>query len=94
MLILTSFRRLGAADEVAAAAAKQGCFVTVLEMAERVIARCVPSMIGVRIASWHRAAGVLLRLGCAVRRVKPEAHCLRIVARVRQPRKHYKRFET
>ncbi|MFB6464072.1 FAD-dependent oxidoreductase [Bradyrhizobium tunisiense] len=35
--------------EVAAAATKQGCLVTALEMAERVMARCVPSLIGARI---------------------------------------------
>ncbi|MCA6120010.1 FAD-dependent oxidoreductase [Bradyrhizobium sp. WSM 1738] len=40
--------------EVAAAATKLGCCVTVLEMSERVMARWVPSMIGARIESWYR----------------------------------------
>lgn len=65
--------------EVAAAATNQGCLVTVLEMAERVMARCVPSVIGARIEGWHRAAGVQLRLACPVRDVKAEPDCLRIV---------------
>lgn len=64
--------------EVAATAAKQGCCVTVLETAERVMARCVPPVIGARIESWHRAAGVQLRLACPVRDVRREQHCLHI----------------
>ncbi|MBH5396259.1 FAD-dependent oxidoreductase [Bradyrhizobium sp. CNPSo 4010] len=64
--------------EVAAAAARQGCLVTVLELADRVMARCVPSRISARIESWHRAADVQLRLSCPVRDVRAERDCLRI----------------
>ncbi|MFB6453369.1 NAD(P)/FAD-dependent oxidoreductase [Bradyrhizobium tunisiense] len=64
--------------EVAAAATKHGCVVTVLELADRVMARCVPPLISERVERWHRAAGVEFRLTCPVRDVKPEQRCLRI----------------
>lgn len=64
--------------EVAAAATALGCVVTVLEMADRVMARCVPPTIGTRIEAWHRQAGVTLNLACPLHAVTPETSCLRL----------------
>lgn len=64
--------------EVAAAATTVGCAVTVLEMADRVMARCVPAAIGARIEAWHRQAGVALHLSCPLHAVTPETGCLRL----------------
>src|SRR5690606_10888816 len=50
--------------EVAAAACRIGCAVTVLEAGDRVMARSVPDAIGAFVADWHRDAGVTLRLSC------------------------------
>lgn len=64
--------------EVAAAAIERECAVTVLEAADRVMARCVPASVGARIERWHRDAGVDLRLANCVQAVKSESDCLRL----------------
>ena len=64
--------------EVAAAATAIGCTVTVLEVADRVMARCVPAAISARILAWHHAAGVQVHLGCALEAITPENECLRL----------------
>lgn len=64
--------------EVAAAAVQLGCAVTVLEMGERVMARCVPAAIGERVEGWHRAAGVALEFGCRLEAIRPEPDALHL----------------
>jgi NADPH-dependent 2,4-dienoyl-CoA reductase/sulfur reductase-like enzyme len=54
--------------EVASAARKHGCDVTVLEAADRLMGRALPEEIGVAFASLHRANGVDVRLGDGVAR--------------------------
>lgn len=49
--------------EVAASARRVGCAVTVLEAADRLMARAVPPPISARIEGLHRRYGVALRLG-------------------------------
>jgi anthranilate 1,2-dioxygenase ferredoxin reductase subunit len=57
--------------EVAASARQLGCAaVTVLEAADRLMARCVPPAISAMAAELHRGQGVTLRLGCAVRAIR------------------------
>ncbi|MDB5379796.1 MAG: pyridine nucleotide-disulfide oxidoreductase family protein [Rubritepida sp.] len=65
--------------EVAAAAIQLGCAVTVLEMGERAMARCVPEAISTRIEAWHRAAGVVLEFGCPLTAIRPESDALHLV---------------
>jgi NADPH-dependent 2,4-dienoyl-CoA reductase/sulfur reductase-like enzyme len=55
--------------EVAASARRLGCAVTVLEAADRLLARGMPAAIADLVAGLHRAQGVELRLGTAVRAV-------------------------
>ena len=57
--------------EVAASARQLGCAVTVLEAAERLMARCVPPAISAMAAELHRGHGVELRLSCALRAIRP-----------------------
>ncbi|MBX9701386.1 MAG: FAD-dependent oxidoreductase [Acetobacteraceae bacterium] len=52
--------------EVAASARQLGCAVSVLEAADRLMARCVPPAISDRYADLHRGQGVALHLGCAL----------------------------
>ncbi len=47
--------------EVAAAARLRGCAVTVLEMADLPLTRCIPPFLGRHYAELHRAHGVALR---------------------------------
>jgi NADPH-dependent 2,4-dienoyl-CoA reductase/sulfur reductase-like enzyme len=54
--------------EVASAARKHGCDVTVLEAAERLMGRALPEDIGAAFATLHRANGVDVRLGDGVTR--------------------------
>jgi anthranilate 1,2-dioxygenase ferredoxin reductase subunit len=65
--------------EVAAAAVQLGGAVTVLEMGDRAMARCVPATISARIEAWHRAAGVVLEFGCRLTAIQPEPEALRLV---------------
>jgi NADPH-dependent 2,4-dienoyl-CoA reductase/sulfur reductase-like enzyme len=65
--------------EVAAAAVQLGCAVTVLEMGDRAMARCVPAAISARIEGWHRAAGVVLEFGCTLTAIRPEPAALCLV---------------
>jgi NADPH-dependent 2,4-dienoyl-CoA reductase/sulfur reductase-like enzyme len=54
--------------EVASAARKHGCDVTVLEAADRLMGRALPEDIGAAFASLHRTNGVDVRLGDGVAR--------------------------
>ncbi|MCW8087554.1 NAD(P)/FAD-dependent oxidoreductase [Sabulicella glaciei] len=64
--------------EVAAAAIQCDCMVTVIEMGERAMARCVPKEVSDQIEGWHRAAGVALEFGCRLAVVNPEKDALRL----------------
>lgn len=52
--------------EVAAAARVRGCAVTVLELADLPLQRCIPPFLGRHYAELHRAHGVVLRTGTRV----------------------------
>lgn len=52
--------------EVAAAARALGCEVTVVEAADRLLARAVPAAAGEQVARAHRASGIRLELGRGV----------------------------
>ncbi|MBS7813643.1 NAD(P)/FAD-dependent oxidoreductase [Roseococcus pinisoli] len=65
--------------EVAAAAIQLGCAVTVLEMGERAMARCVPEAVSARIEAWHRAAGVVLEFGCPLTAIRPQPDAIHLV---------------
>ena len=52
--------------EIAAAARKRGCAVTVIESMHRLLARAVPEEIADVVADTHRANGVDLRIGTSV----------------------------
>lgn len=56
--------------EVASSARQLGCAVTVLEAADRLMARCVPPAVSEMAAALHRDHGVVLHLGCTVRRIE------------------------
>lgn len=60
--------------EVSASAVKCGCRVTVLELADRVMARVSPAPITEYLARRHEAAGIELRLGVAVERISGQEH--------------------
>jgi 3-phenylpropionate/trans-cinnamate dioxygenase ferredoxin reductase subunit len=59
--------------EVAASARGLGVEVTVLEREPRLLARVASAALAERLAARHAAAGVVLRSGCGVRAVVPEA---------------------
>jgi len=59
--------------EVAASARQRGCPVTVLEAADRLMARCVPPVISAMAAELHRRHEVVLHLGCALRSILPRS---------------------
>jgi anthranilate 1,2-dioxygenase ferredoxin reductase subunit len=64
--------------EVAASARNKGCAVTVLEAAERAMARCVPETISKIIEGWHRQAGANLSFSCPLFFIKNEKNSLRL----------------
>lgn len=55
--------------EAAATAVERGCQVTVVEFAERLMSRVVPSVVAEQIHARHTAAGCNLRLGVGVERL-------------------------
>ncbi|REE99560.1 NAD(P)/FAD-dependent oxidoreductase [Thermomonospora umbrina] len=57
--------------EVATAAARRGCAVTVVEAADTPLANAVGTLIGGRTARWYAEAGVELRTGVRVAAVEP-----------------------
>ncbi|MFN0161643.1 MAG: NAD(P)/FAD-dependent oxidoreductase [Burkholderiales bacterium] len=59
--------------EVAASARTLGCEVTVVEAAPRLCQRTVPPAVSAHLLENHRAHGVTVRLGDAVREVKADA---------------------
>ena len=59
--------------EVASSALKRGLAVTVVEREAALLDRALPAAIAGHVALQHRAAGVTLRLGVAVKRIHGEA---------------------
>lgn len=59
--------------EVAAAAMKAGCVVTVIEAAETLLSRALPAEVGAFLLRRHRAAGVEFRFGVVVDAVRDGA---------------------
>ena len=58
--------------EVAAAARLRGCAVTVLELADLPLMRCLPPILGRHYAELHRAHGVDLHMGTRVLGIRDE----------------------
>jgi NADPH-dependent 2,4-dienoyl-CoA reductase/sulfur reductase-like enzyme len=56
--------------ETAASARMRGCAVTVIELADRLMARCVPPEISQTFLDLHRREGVDVRLGTGVARLE------------------------
>ncbi|MBN3846055.1 FAD-dependent oxidoreductase [Paraburkholderia sp. Ac-20342] len=56
--------------EVAAAARHHGCTVTVIDLADRLLARVFPDAASRRVLAMHRAAGVDVRLGARIARIE------------------------
>ena len=52
--------------EVTATAVARGCFVTVLELTDRPMARVIPAQLGAFYAAFHRGQGVDLRMSTGV----------------------------
>ncbi len=64
--------------EVASSARARGCKVTVLEAADRLMARAVAPEIGTWFAELHRARGVDLRLGVGVEAIEGDGGAERV----------------
>lgn len=65
--------------EVAASCAKLGKAVTVIEALPRLMSRALPALLGDWFAARHRAHGVDLRMGSAVRKLRGEQGKVRAV---------------
>ncbi|WP_067464378.1 NAD(P)/FAD-dependent oxidoreductase [Actinomadura macra] len=64
--------------EVAAAAARRGLEVTVLEQAARLMERVLPAQISDHLAQVHTAHGVHLRVGAEIRRIETGPRDVRV----------------
>jgi NADPH-dependent 2,4-dienoyl-CoA reductase/sulfur reductase-like enzyme len=65
--------------ETAASARLRGCEVTVVELADRLMARCVPPEISQTFLDLHRREGVDIRLGTGVARLDGDDRVERVV---------------
>lgn len=65
--------------EVAAAARSRGCAVTVLEVAELPLTRCMPPFLGRHYAELHRSHGVVVRTGTRVLGITDENDRARVL---------------
>ncbi|NKB56652.1 MAG: NAD(P)-binding protein [Alphaproteobacteria bacterium] len=65
--------------EIAASARKRGCSVTVLEAADRLMGRALPSEIGSVFAALHGASGVDVRLNTGIERIEGRDRVERVV---------------
>ncbi|GLW97227.1 oxidoreductase [Microtetraspora sp. NBRC 16547] len=68
--------------EVATAAARAGCAVTVVEAGETPLAAAIGTTVGAYTTGWYGEAGVELRLGAMVRSVDPDGLTLMSGARI------------
>jgi 3-phenylpropionate/trans-cinnamate dioxygenase ferredoxin reductase subunit len=65
--------------EIAASARHRGCAVTVLEAADRLMGRALPSEVGKIFADLHRENGVDIRLDTGIEHIEGTAHVERVV---------------
>jgi NADPH-dependent 2,4-dienoyl-CoA reductase/sulfur reductase-like enzyme len=65
--------------ETAASARLRGCAVTVVELADRLMARCVPPEISQTFLDLHRKQGVDIRLGAGVARIEGTDRVARVL---------------
>jgi 3-phenylpropionate/trans-cinnamate dioxygenase ferredoxin reductase subunit len=71
--------------ELAASASARGCAVTVVEAADRVLARGVPEAIALAVSQRHAAAGVAIHCGVVVERVSRTGSGWTVFAAGREP---------
>lgn len=65
--------------EVAATARKRGCHVTVIELADQVLARVADPSVGALVADMHRAQGVHIVTGASVERLEGDSEVAEVV---------------
>jgi 3-phenylpropionate/trans-cinnamate dioxygenase ferredoxin reductase subunit len=65
--------------EVAATARKRGCHVTVVELANEVLARVADPSVGALVADRHRAQGVHVLTGASVERIEGDAEVAEVI---------------
>ena len=65
--------------EVAATARKRGCHVTVVELADEVLARVADPSVGALVADRHRAQGVHVLTGASVERIEGDAEVAEVI---------------
>ena len=65
--------------EVAATARKRGCHVTVVELADQVLARVADPSVGALVADMHRANGVHILTGVSVERLEGDTEVAEVV---------------
>lgn len=65
--------------EVAATARKRGCSVTVIELADQVLARVADPAVGALVADMHRAHGVHVLTGTSVERLEGDTEVAEVV---------------
>jgi 3-phenylpropionate/trans-cinnamate dioxygenase ferredoxin reductase subunit len=65
--------------EVAATARKRGCHVTVVELADQVLARVADPSVGALVADMHRAEGVHVLTGVSVERLEGDTEVAEVV---------------
>ena len=65
--------------EVAATARKLGCHVTVVELANEVLARVADPSVGALVADRHRAQGVHVLTGASVERIEGDAEVAEVI---------------
>jgi 3-phenylpropionate/trans-cinnamate dioxygenase ferredoxin reductase subunit len=65
--------------EVAATARKRGCHVTVVELADQVLARVADPSVGALVADRHRAEGVHVLTGASVERIEGDGEVAEVI---------------
>ncbi len=65
--------------EAAATARKRGCHVTVIELADQVLARVADPAVGALVADMHRAEGVHVVTGASVERLEGEDRVAEVI---------------
>lgn len=65
--------------EVAATARRRGCHVTVIELADQVLARVADPAVGALVADIHRAEGVHIVTGASVERIEGDAEVAEVI---------------
>ncbi len=65
--------------EAAATARRRGCHVTVVELADQVLARVADPAVGALVADMHRAEGVRVATGASVERIEGDARVAEVI---------------